>query len=149
MKPHELTKQVFLSYTSKDRGLAAEILQILSDRGMRVWDDQQQLMAGSNWEREIKDALEKSDSMIALLGPYSFRSSWIRSELNHAMFDERYKRRLLPVIIGAAKDDVFEGLPWILKKMQFLILPEEESTKQQAIRVADAFVDLLKRSVEA
>lgn len=148
MKSRELSKQVFLSHTRKEKGLAEEIAQILSERGMKVWDDKQ-LMAGTNWEREINEALEKSDSMIALLGPHSFRSSWIRSELNHAMFDERYKHRLLPVLIGAAQDDVLEQIPWILTKMQSLRLSEEESIKSQATRIADAFVALLKGSAEA
>jgi TIR domain len=145
MRPEELTKQVYLSHTRKEQDLANEIAGVLSSRGIKVWDDQQ-VTAGADWANEIADALKKSDSMIVLLRPYSYSSSWVRSELDHALFDERYKNRLLPVLIEEAEEEAFARLPWILTTIQSLRLSHKESTKSRAIRIVDRFIELLKGS---
>jgi hypothetical protein len=148
MKPEELTKQVFLSHTQNEGDLAAQIAEVLTEKGIKVWDDQQ-VSPGADWTKEIAEALKKSDAMIALLSPNSFSSSWVRSELEYALTDERYKRRLLPVLIGEPRAEEFERLPWILTKMQFLRLTTNEPTKRRAVRIAEAFIDLLKSARDA
>lgn len=140
----ELTKQVFLSHTRKDQDLADAIAKILSERGIRVWDEPE-VLPGANFARVLTDALEQSDSMIALLTPHSFSSSSVRNQLEHAFFDDRYKHRLLPVLIGKEKED-FVRLPWILTRLGVVRLKDREPTRARARRIADAFIDLLKRS---
>lgn len=144
MDAKKLTKQVFLSHARREQDLADAIAKNLSERGIKVWDDQK-LPAAADWGQEVAKALEQSDAMIALLTPHSFSSSWVRSELEHAFFDDRYKHRLLPVLIGA-KSEEFARLPWILTRLALLRIPEAEPTKAHAERVAEAFVDLLKQS---
>jgi nucleotide-binding universal stress UspA family protein len=140
----DLTAQVFLSYARKEQELADAIAEILSKRGVKVWNEQE-VSEGADWAKEISKALEQSDSMIALLTPNSFSSSWVRKELEHAFFDDRYKQRLLPVLIGEKPED-FVRLPWILGRLQALRLKEGEPGGGQAKQVAEAFLDLLRSS---
>jgi hypothetical protein len=148
MIPKELTKRVFLSYARRDQELAEEIGKVLTKKGLTFWHDRQ-IEVGADWQKEISRALETSDSMIAILNPHSFSSSWVRNELEHALFNEKYKNRLLPVLIGGKERDVFARLPWILTRMQFLRLPERQSARASARKVADAFIALLRSSREA
>ena len=144
MKAKDLTKQVFLSHARGEQELAAAIAGKLSKQGIQVWNDQQ-VTGPADWSREVAKALEQSDAMIALLTPHSFSSSYVRSELEHALFDDRYKHRLLPVLIGAESED-FIRLPWILTRMQVLRLPQAAPTEERAEQVAAAFVKLLRQS---
>ena len=80
--------------------------------------------------------------MIALLTPHAFSSSRVRNDLEHAFFDDRYKNRLLPVLIGKQKED-FARLPWILTRLDFVRVQDREPTRARARRIVDAFLDLL------
>ena len=103
MKTESITKQVFLSYTRKDSALANALARELQRQGLKVWDEQN-ISPGADLSEEIKKALNDSDSMIALLNQHSFSSSYVRNELQHAFFDDRYKNRLLPVLISSTSD---------------------------------------------
>lgn len=138
------TTQAFLSHTRKEQDLADLLARTLAERGIKTWDEQE-LPAGADWEKEIAKALEHCNSMIALLTPHSFSSSWVRSELEHAFFDDRYKNRLLPVLIGGEPEE-FVRLPWILSRLEALRLSDAEPTKANAERIAEAFEELMKRS---
>lgn len=143
----ELTKQVFLSHTRKDQELADAVARVLSERGIRVWNETID-SPSQDRNRVVTDALEQSDSMIALLPAHAFSSSSVRNELEHAFFDDRYKHRLLPVLIGRQKED-FARLPWILNRLNFVRVLDRDPTRARAKRIADAFVDLLAHSSTA
>lgn len=144
MKPNRLIKQVFLSCTQKDRNLAAAITRALSAHEIPVWNFEQ-IAAAADWRREITRALSESDAMIALLDPHSFSSSSVRAELFHALFDERYKNRVLPVLLRGATRKEFSRLPWILMQLHFLELRGHSSIAQKGEKVAEAFIQLLDR----
>jgi hypothetical protein len=138
------TKQVFLSYVRKDKAIADALAKELRRQRIKVWYDQD-ISAGSDWSEEISKALNESDSMIAILNEYSFSSSYVRNELQHAFFDDRYKNRLLPVLIGKTSDKDFVRLPWVLSKMPFIKITEERSTESIAKAIAKKFIALLKK----
>ena len=134
---------VFLTYARKNRNLAYALSQELKRSGVNVWDDQS-IELGTEWSVEIKKALERCDSMIALLDEHSFSSSYVREELQHAFFDERYKNRLLPVLIGGGSDSTFSRLPWILTKFSVLRVPEVKSPESLAKKITKKFLAQLK-----
>ena len=142
----KLTKQVFLSYTKKQQRLGSAVARELLDRQLDVWDAYS-MPTGSPIEESIRDALKASDSMVAILDPFSFSSSRVRNELDYALFDERYKGRLLPVFVGAKKSD-FARLPWILNRFQLLRFRATNNVERQAAKIADTFLLLLRESRE-
>jgi len=139
MKESTKSDQVFLSYARTDRHLAHALSRELKQHGLKVWDDQN-ISPGADWSAEITIALEECDSMIALLNEHSFSSSYVRKELQHAFFDERYKNRLLPVLIGGASDSEFSRLPWVLTKLTCLRITKEISPETMARRISKKFL---------
>jgi hypothetical protein len=138
-----LPTKVFLSYARTDRNLAYAISRELKKAGFDVWDDKS-IEAGIDWAEGIKNALHRCNSMIALLNEHSFSSSYVREELEHAFFDERYKYRLLPVLIGGESDSVFSRLPWVLMKLQVLRIPTVKSPEIVAKKITQEFVATIK-----
>ncbi len=146
MSLKDLTKQVYLSYTRRESGLSAVVAQVLQTEGCNVWYDKQSIDPGAKWESELRRALKDSDSMIALLSPYAYSSSWVREELQYALFEERFKNRLLPVLIGDVSLEGFSRLPWILTRMHFLGIDPRKSEVSNAEAIVRAFRDLILRS---
>ena len=144
MNSESITKQVFLSYVRNDKSLANALTKELQRRGFKVWNDQS-IQSGADWSDEITNALKESDSMIALLTQHSYSSSYVRNELEHVFFDDRYKNRLLPVLIGSSLEEDFVRLPWVLTKLTFLKLPEKLSIDEMTKRIAEEFTALLNR----
>lgn len=144
MKNEAITKQVFLSHVRKDKAIANALAKELQRQGFKVWSDQS-ISPGADWSEEITKALNESDSMIAILNQHSFSSSYVRNELQHAFFDDRYKNRLLPVLISPTSDADFVRLPWVLTKMTFLKITEQQSTENIAKTIVKKFIALLKK----
>jgi len=146
MQSKTIPKQVFLSHLKNDKDLttlAKALSRELKRRGYRVWTDER-ILPGTDWSVEIERALKESDAMVALLNQHSFSSSYVRDALEHAFFDEKYKNRLLSVLIGETSEDDFSRLPWVLKKMPFLKISSKQSSEDLAKTIADKFQDLLK-----
>ena len=144
MESKDLTKQVFLSYARKEQDLAVAVADYLLEKGIKVWNDRE-LFTGDNWRKETEIALRQSDSMIVLLTPHSFSSNLVRNELEHALFDDQFKHRLLPVLIGDTSEE-FVRLPWVLNRLQILHIKPNKSTRARAKLIAETFVDLLEKS---
>ena len=147
MDPASLTNRIVLSYIQRDRELAFAVAEILREQRFKVWDERD-LPPDEPWETGILTALKQSDSMIALLSPFAWSSAWVRTQLEHAFFDERYKNRLFPVLIGESMDE-FVRLPWVLSRMDFIRVPDSEATRSRAKRIANSFVEMLKNSAAA
>jgi len=144
MDPTSLTNRIVLSYIQRDRELAFAVAEVLREEGFKVWDERD-LPAGEPWESGIVTALKQSDSMIALLSPFAWSSAWVRTQLEHAFFDERYKNRLLPVLLGLSMPE-FSKIPWILTRMDFIRLNDNEPTKSRATHIVNMFIEMLKSS---
>ena len=91
--------QVFLAYSQQDEREAAEIRNELANFGLDVWWDAE-LPPGKSWAHEVSKALDRSDSMIALVSPRSMASDLVRRELDHAITHDNFCRRVFPVIIA-------------------------------------------------
>lgn len=147
MDPASLTNRIVLSYIQRDRELAFVVAEVLKEQGFTVWDERD-LGSDEPWQSGIVAALKQSDSMIALLSPFAWSSAWVRAQLEHAFFDERYKNRLLPVLLGVSMPE-FGNIPWILTRMDFIRLKDNEPTKSRATQIVNAFIEMLKNSAAA
>src|SRR5712692_5774960 len=109
------TTQVFLSYASPDRELAAELAKRLGKEGYEVWFADGRLFPGDNWSLAIGKALEESDAIVVLLSPESVRSASVRREIEYALSSKQYKDRLIPVLVRPTRD-----FPWILERFSMI-----------------------------
>jgi hypothetical protein len=144
MENEKLSNQVFISYARNDTELAYYLAEELSKRGFKVWYDIE-IKVGEEWASQIESALKESDSMIAILNQNSYSSSYVRNELEYALFNEDYKNRLLPVFIGSADEANFARLPWVLNKLEYLRLPDSDSLESLANEIIEQFISLLSK----
>ncbi len=125
--------QVFISHANGDAQLAHHLAKILRESGIKVWDDTQ-ILPGDNWGIKLGEALQESDAMVVLLTPNSVNSPNLNFETGYALGDKSYKGRLIPVIVAPRGVLPNEAIPWVLRKLNMVYLPDldkdEEGFKQ-------------------
>jgi hypothetical protein len=78
---------LFISYSRTDREWALQLRADLERRGLNVFLDTNDIVAGAPWEERVRTAAEQSRHVLALWSPAARKSSWVSREL--AYFDLR------------------------------------------------------------
>jgi len=133
---------VFISHTTGDKDIAIAVATELQKHGVSVWSDERSLSPGQDWAATTKSVMESSDAIIAILSKHSFSSSWVRSELEQALFNEKFKGKFLPVMIGGESEDL-SRLPWVLSKINHLRLSAKESRSALSKKIVREFLNLI------
>jgi hypothetical protein len=107
--------RIFISHAAKDRVLASRLGRELSNAGFTVWNPDEQIVPGDNWARQIGQALEESDVMVALVTPGALDSEFVRN-IEYGLTARNFEHRLVPVLVGATFE-AGKDVPWILLKM--------------------------------
>ena len=105
----KLTK-VFISYSHTDREAARAIVDFLEGAGFSVWDQERELLPGSDWTFELKNALDSAEALIVLISPQALKSRSVSREIDYALGAKHLRGRLIPVIVRPTRD-----VPWILE----------------------------------
>ena len=110
---------VFLSYASQDRALAAALNRTLLHQGHDVFFDREDLPPGEEFHNRIRAAIAQSDVLVFLISSHSIDpASYTLTELEIAQqLIERPHGRLLPVLIEPIP---FARLPEYLKSVTVL-----------------------------
>jgi WD40 repeat protein len=92
-------KQVFISYSTKDRELALRLFEDLNAQlnpeGVTVWMDKHGLKVGSpNWEIDIRAAIRDSYTVVYVASPDALNSPYVGGELS---ISEAYKLKIYPI----------------------------------------------------
>jgi WD40 repeat protein len=86
---------VFISYARNDGAdLARRLHGDLKCRGFRVWLDTREIHGGASWTKEIEQALDRCDVLLALLTAGSYVSEVCRAEQLRAL---RYRKCVIPL----------------------------------------------------
>ena len=89
---------VFLSYSRRDKELAARLVALLEGQGWDVfWD--QETRAGTLWPKVLEDELGRARCLVVLWTSSSIGSRWVRIEADEALQNDK----LLPVRIENVK----------------------------------------------
>ena len=105
---------VFLSHNNCDKSVAEKLALGLKDEGLKVWNTP----GGAQWEQEIQEALEKSNSCVVLLGPNGWGEDHLR-ETRRALSHQKTHPgfRVIPILLpNASKQDMqneFKKIQWI------------------------------------
>ncbi len=89
-------RRVFLSYERGDSEAAGEIARALEARGLNVWADQWQVEPGESVAAQIRNAVETTDTFVAVLSSAGARSSGVWAEVAVAL--DRRGIDVVPVI---------------------------------------------------
>jgi WD40 repeat protein len=97
-----MARRVFISYARKDGTELAKRLQgDLSSSGYDVWVDTQRIAGGASWTKEIENALDHSEVILALLSPGSFISEICRAEQLRSL---RKGKCVIPILLQRGVD---------------------------------------------
>ena len=89
---------VFLSYDRDDFTAAGSVARLLEKAGHRVWWDRE-IAGGSEYSREIEQALTDAEAVVVLWSARSVQSPWVRDEAASG----RDRGRLVPVRLDATE----------------------------------------------
>ncbi len=111
---------VFLSHNSQDKPAVRELRQKLSDRGLKVWLDEEELTPGRPWQEELEAIIQAVPAAAVLVGKDGL-GPWEIPEMR-ACLEECVRRdlRVLPVLLpGSPKRP---ELPLFLKRFTWVDL---------------------------
>ena len=128
--------QVFLSYSPSDESLATRVRSALEESGLQVWDASRDILPGDNWAEHISEALKHSEAMVVLLTQSSVQSPWVQREIEYALGNPAYAKRLIPVLAGDPETFPQEKIPWILNRLSMVSLPEADGTDEEIRKIA-------------
>jgi hypothetical protein len=134
---------VFVSYSGKDAGIAADLIAALKSSFQTVFDyrDGSSITAGQPWLNEIFRTISTTALGIALLSPDYFASGNCEHELE-AMVARRDERKLALLPVKLAPDDP-DGkkleLPPHLANLQYLRYWSYSSAAEAAAAIVSGF----------
>ena len=96
-----MTRPVFISYSSKDRGTVARLAADLTSLGVKVWWDRWEIKVGDSLYEKIQQGIDEAAWLCAALSPNSISSSWVQRELHAALDLELAGRQVfvLPLLL--------------------------------------------------
>lgn len=140
-------EKIFFSYSRHDASdFALKLATDLKKEGFKIWIDQQDIRAGSEWDIEIEKALETCDCLLFVESPKSVASTNVLNEVYYAL---EQNKRVIPVIINDSKtpfrlqrlqfidfsSDYNAGLAKLIKQLQDTATPElADSTGEEEIK---------------
>lgn len=110
--------KIFISYSSKDEDIYTNLADSLRKQGHTIFNAVD-INIGENWIEKIKNALNESDILIAIITENFLSSSWAQAELSSVVLGTN-NIRLLPVVVG----DVF--VPSFISQFQYRKVKSEE-----------------------
>jgi hypothetical protein len=134
--------KVFISHAHTDEPLVKKVAAVLEDIGLEVWDDTREIMPGDNWADKVAQALQESEAMVVLLTPDALRSSWVRRDIEYALGEQGYRKRVIPVLVGDPKDFPQEEVPWILRHLPMIKLAEHAQEEEGMRQIAQALLEV-------
>lgn len=94
--------RIFISYAREDaRETAVRLRDDLAAAGHDAWLDLTEIAVGASWSRDIEEAIEDSDILLALLSIGSYISDICRAEQLRAL---RKGKRVIPLLIQSDAD---------------------------------------------
>lgn len=132
--------KVFLSYAHDDAALAGRVCKALAESGLEVTDPGRDHLPGENWAGEVARALEESDAMVVLLTPAAVGSLDVKRNIEYALGSKNYSNRLIPVVVGDPKGFPVAGVPWIVRRMPWFELEDDEVGPQKVQPIAEAIL---------
>lgn len=134
--------KVFVSSYYSDRALARRVIDALKQSGFEVWDPEREIFPGDNWAARVAEALEKSDTMVVLLTPNALASGIVQHDISYALSNEDFDGRLIPVFVGSRESFPEDSVPWIVRRLKTVSLPEHSQAEKDLQQIAQALKEV-------
>lgn len=91
--------RIFISYSSRDRPAALQLLKLVEDAGHDAWMDLFDIQPAQRLGQELEAGVRRADVFCILLSPAAVASKWVMQEIDHARQIESGGVRILPLIL--------------------------------------------------
>ncbi|MBR4455522.1 MAG: toll/interleukin-1 receptor domain-containing protein [Solobacterium sp.] len=88
--------EIFISYKSEEEAYAREIRRVLEENGFSCWMAPDSIPSGSNYMKQIPQAIDGCRVMIVLVSEKSQESTWVKNEFNQAVTQDKL---IIPYVI--------------------------------------------------
>ena len=95
---------VFVSYSFRDKQVAAAIEANLSQHGFRVQIEDETSLIGRDLETALRGRISASEAFVQILTRDASRSSWVQRELRFALTGPETARRVIVVVLVDGMD---------------------------------------------
>lgn len=99
--------RVFISYSQQDGDIAGSLASRLDEAGLQCFMADRSILAATEWESRLREALLASDSVLLLMTPRSKDSLWVAAEAGAAWV---LRKRLIPVLMFVKPRQLFEPI---------------------------------------
>lgn len=89
---------VFISYARDDAAKARQLQRALVEVGLSVFEDQDVLVAGTDFSRAIADSLRSAKAVVVLLSANTRRGEWVQEELT-SVLEAKAGPLVIPVLL--------------------------------------------------
>jgi hypothetical protein len=134
--------KVFISHSHANEILAKKVTKALEQAGHDVWDAESEILPGDNWAQKIAQGLEESEAMVVLLTPEAVSSASVLREVQYALGKKSYDKRLIPVLVGAPDKFPEGSVPWILRRLNMINLPEQAQEDEGIRQITQALKEV-------
>src|ERR1017187_1588027 len=119
---------VFLSYSSGDKAIVAQLAAELKQLGLEVWFDEWVRTPGTPWQPDLLEGVEESAATAVCLGSAEM-GKWQRVEMETALAKQvEGQHRVIPVVLPNVPEDKVQ-LPPLLKRNTWVLLSENLSDR--------------------
>jgi len=103
------SKDLFISYSSKDKAFVTRLATDLTNLGLKVWIDRFEMRVGDSLNKKIQAGISESAWLGVVLSPDSVSSAWVEKEINAALALELEKQDVfvLPILHRDCKIPIF------------------------------------------
>lgn len=112
--PEAVQRDVFLSYSRRDRDVMRYLRESLTVSGISVWSDESLEPGSKNWRAAVEHAIENARCVVAILSPDAKQSEWVGEELNYAKIQRK------PIFTVLVKGDESLSVPLGLTGVQWV-----------------------------
>jgi len=139
--------KIFVSYSHKDRMVKDSLmsyLNLLERKGMATFWSDEEILAGMNWQIEIKHKLENSQVFLLLISAKYLTSDYARREMEE-IFDlaEKEYKLVIPIIL---KPSDWQSDPFIARR---IVLPKNGQPLSEQGDLDEALAEIAREIEKA
>ncbi|MBQ3295504.1 MAG: toll/interleukin-1 receptor domain-containing protein [Erysipelotrichaceae bacterium] len=130
-----MNADIFISYKSEEEEYARRVRKVLEDNGISCWMAPDSIPIGSNYMKQIPQAIESCKVMIVLVSEKSQQSTWVKNEFSQAISKNKL---IIPYVIQDCKLEDEFAFSMSTMQQVFAWKNEEEALQRvvQDIRTA-------------
>ncbi|WP_020526170.1 TIR domain-containing protein [Flexithrix dorotheae] len=115
---------VFISYSRKNLAFATKLYNQLTEEGLEVWFDQEDIPAAVDFQNEIEVGINRAHNFVFIISPDSVISPYCRLEIEHAV---KQQKRIIPILLIEPEGKLFDSINPVIKKLNWIVFREDES----------------------